>query len=111
LHKQRPPINHSLRRRRLAAGVTESQVAEEVARLVAARTGRDMAIGGNYVSKLERGVITWPNSAYRAAFREFFNAESDAELGFYPSRTRKDVTAAQSLANGGRRHSVVEAWS
>jgi hypothetical protein len=71
--------------------MTESQVAEEVARLVAAQTGRDMAIDGNYVSKLERGVITWPNSAYRQAFRTFFHVLSDAELGFYPSRTRRDA--------------------
>ena len=58
-----------------------------------------MAIGGNYVSKLERGVITWPNRAYRDAFRAFYKAESDAELGFYPSRTRKD---AQQLAPSDR---------
>jgi hypothetical protein len=100
LHK-RPSINHSLRLRRLAAGITESQVAEEVARLVAVRTGRDMAIGGNYVSKLERGVITWPNRAYREAFRAFFHAESDAELGFYPSRTKRDAEHELTPADGG----------
>jgi hypothetical protein len=71
--------------------MTESQVAEEVARLVAAQTGRGHAIDGNYVSKLERGVITWPNRAYRQAFRTLFNVFNDAELGFYPSRTRKDA--------------------
>ena len=91
MHDHRPSINQRLRRRRLAAGIAESQVAEEVARLVCAQTGRDLAIDGNYVSKLERGVITWPNQAYRRAFRTLFNAVSDAELGFYPRRTRKDA--------------------
>jgi hypothetical protein len=91
LQKQRPSINHNLRCRRLAAGITEGQVAEEVARLVTARTGRDLAIDGNYVSKLERGVITWPNRAYREAFRVLFHAVNDAELGFYPRRTRRDA--------------------
>ena len=62
-------INRNLRGRRLAVGITEGQVAEEVSRLVVAQTGRDRAIDGNYVSKLERGVITWPNRAYRQAFR------------------------------------------
>jgi hypothetical protein len=99
LHKQRPLINHKLRCRRLAVGITESQVAEEVARLVSAQTGRDLAIDGNYVSKLERGVITWPNRAYRHAFRTLFNVENDADLGFYPSRTRKD--AEQWLTSRG----------
>lgn len=83
--------NYKLRSKRLAAGITEGQVAEEVARLVAAQTGRELAIDGNYVSKLERGVITWPNRAYRQAFRTLFGVANDAELGFYPSRTRRDA--------------------
>lgn len=91
MHTQSPRINQNLRRRRLTVGITEGQVAEEVARIVAIQTGRELAIDANYVSKLERGVITWPNRAYRNAFRTFFRAASDAELGFYPSRTRRDA--------------------
>jgi hypothetical protein len=101
LQKEQPLINHSLRCRRLAAGITESQVAEEVARLVAAQTGHDLAIDGNYVSKLERGVITWPNRAYRQAFRTLFNAVDDAELGFYSRRTRRDAKRWLASAPGG----------
>jgi hypothetical protein len=71
--------------------MTEDQVGKEVAKIVAIQTGQEMAIDGNYVSKLERGVITWPNRAYREAFRTLFEAASDAELGFYPSRTRRDA--------------------
>lgn len=81
--------------------MTESQVAEEVARIVAAQTGRDHAIDGNYVSKLERGVITWPNRAYRQAFRTLFNVLNDVELGFYPSRTRKDAERWLTSADTG----------
>lgn len=98
MHKQRPLINHKLRARRLAAGVTEDQVAREVARIVAIQTGRELAIDGNYVSKLERGVITWPNRAYRDAFRTLFDAGSDSELGFYPSRTRRDAEQWRMLS-------------
>jgi hypothetical protein len=97
LHTQRPRINHNLRGRRLTVGITEGQVAEEVARLVAVQTGRELAIDANYVSKLERGVITWPNRAYRDAFRTFFGAASDAELGFYPSRARRDAERWRTL--------------
>lgn len=88
---QRHLINYRLRARRLAAGKTESQVAEEIARIVAIRTGRELAIDGNYVSKLERGIITWPNRTYRDAFRELFGAATDAELGFYSRRTISDA--------------------
>ena len=101
----RSPIsNLKLRSKRLAAGITEGQVAEEVARLVAAQTGRELAIDGNYVSKLERGVITWPNRAYREAFRTLFGVANDADLGFYPSRTRRDAEQLEAMAlmeNGG----------
>jgi hypothetical protein len=84
----------------LAAGITESQVAEEVARLVAVQTGRELPIDGNYVSKLERGVITWPNRVYRIAFRTLFNAANDGELGFYCSRTRRDAERWETLSTG-----------
>ena len=86
-----PAGNAKLRSMRLTLGMAERQVAEEVARIVVAQTGRELAIDGNYVSKLERGVITWPNRAYRQAFRTLFGVASDAELGFYPSRTRRDA--------------------
>ena len=93
-----PMGNFKLRSKRLAAGITEGQVAEQVARLVTAQTGRELAIDGNYVSKLERGVITWPNRAYRQAFRTLFGVASDAELGFYPSRTRRDAERLEAMA-------------
>lgn len=100
MHKPRPLVNQKLRCKRLIAGITESQVAEEVARLVAVQTGRELAIDGNYVSKLERGVITWPNRAYRQAFRTLFGAATDAELGFYPSRTRRDAELSRKMRFG-----------
>ena len=103
MDKDRPVGNYNLRCMRLAAGLTEGQVAEEVARLVAAQTGRELAIDGNYVSKLERAVITWPNRAYRQAFRTLFGVANDADLGFYPSRTRRDAERFKAMtarANG-----------
>ena len=86
-----PVINRRLRGRRLAAGLTEAQVAEEIARLVYERVGRQAAIDSNYISKLERGKITWPNRDYRQAFRIFFGVATDAELGFYAMRTKRDT--------------------
>jgi len=101
LDKNSPIGNCKLRAMRLAAGITEGQVAEEVARIVAAQTGRELAINANYVSKLERGVITWPNRAYRQAFRTLFGVAKDADLGFYPSRTRRDAERWTARAKGG----------
>jgi hypothetical protein len=102
LDKERPAGNYKLRSMRLAAGMTEGQVAEEVARIVAAQTGRELAINGNYISKLERGVITWPNRAYRQAFRTLFGVSKDADLGFYPSRTRRDAERWKAITARGK---------
>jgi hypothetical protein len=42
----------------------------------------------NYIGKLERGVIRWPNMRYRQALRAILRAETDAQLGFYMQRRR-----------------------
>ncbi|WIX91066.1 tetratricopeptide repeat protein [Amycolatopsis sp. DG1A-15b] len=44
------------------------------------------AVDDNYVAKLERGTIRWPNARYRAAFRAVLDAGTDADLGFANSR-------------------------
>lgn len=95
-------INSKLRTKRLTAGLTECQLAEAVAQLVTAQTGHKAALDGNYVSKLERGRITWPNSVYRRALRELFDAASDAELGFYAARTRRDAERLLAGSDEGR---------
>lgn len=43
-------------------------------------------LDGHYIAKLERGVIRWPNSRYRAALRAVLGAGDDAELGFRAPR-------------------------
>lgn len=88
-----PRRNDRLRGRRLAAGWTEGQVAEQVRQRVEDVTDRAAALDADYVSKLERGLITWPNREYRDAFRAVFRAATDAELGFYCKRTRRDAAA------------------
>lgn len=78
----------SERNRRLAAarralGLTQIELAERVSR----RLGLDPPLDGYYLSKLERGVHTWPNAEYRQALRAELGAGTDAELGFYSSRS------------------------
>ncbi|MQA16626.1 MAG: hypothetical protein GEV09_21585 [Pseudonocardiaceae bacterium] len=66
--------------------MTQAQLAERVS----ARLGIDPPLDGNYISKLDRGVHTWPNSDYRRAFREELGVQTDAELGFHCSRSRNE---------------------
>lgn len=75
--------NRALAEARRARQLTQTQLADRVS----ARLGVDPPLDGNYISKLERGVHTWPNGDYRRAFREELGAETDAELGFHCSRS------------------------
>lgn len=63
-------------------GQTQQQVAEALSLLV----GYPVEV--EYIGRLERGVITWPNAKYRKAFRTHFGVASDAQLGFYCRRSR-----------------------
>ena len=50
-------------------------------------------LDGNYVGKLERGVIRWPQEDYRAALRAVLGARADTDLGFRrPGRSLATVT-------------------
>jgi hypothetical protein len=71
---------------RAAHRVTEGQLAEQVANYVCRRTGRRPPIDADHVSRIERGLITWPGRDYREAFRAILGADSDADLGFHYSR-------------------------
>ncbi|MGQ0776249.1 MAG: hypothetical protein ACT4NY_17785 [Pseudonocardiales bacterium] len=70
--------------------LTQAQVAEMVAEVVEGATGRRCGIDADYVSKVERGEISWPGAAYRSAFGVVLGAVSDADLGFpVPVRARR----------------------
>ncbi|MQS16150.1 helix-turn-helix transcriptional regulator [Streptomyces kaniharaensis] len=99
--------NVLFRRARLALGLTQRQVAERVCTLVEAVTGRESPFDAGYVSRIERGLITWPHEHYRHALCLVLGAETASELGLiakqvhhrdHPdevsSSTRREVLAA-----------------
>lgn len=73
--------NGRLRQARAARGETQQQVAEAIGALL------KYPVEPEYISRLERGVVAWPNSGHRAALRAHFGVASDAELGFYCRRS------------------------
>lgn len=83
--------NRLLSDARRAHRLAQQQLAEAVNAEHWRRFGKAAAIDAEHVSKFERGVITWPNSRYRAALREVLGADTDAELGFYYRRTAATV--------------------
>lgn len=82
---------------RHARRLTQQQLAEAVGAAHWRLFDREAAIDADHVSKLERGLIRWPNRRYREAFRVVLGATTDAELGFY-SRLR-DTVGADGLTN------------
>ncbi len=64
------------------------------------RTGLDE----NYIGKLERNVVRWPNDLYREALRAVLGAEDEADLGFSPrgSGPRHAVDPAPALSAADR---------
>ncbi|MGQ0777421.1 MAG: hypothetical protein ACT4NY_23920 [Pseudonocardiales bacterium] len=96
-----PVPNRLLLAVRRARRLTQQQVAEAVGAAYYTLFDKEAAIDADYVSKLERGEITWPNARYRAAFRTVLGANTDAELGFYCRRSQATVEA-QELADSAR---------
>jgi hypothetical protein len=84
------PENRHLRdaRRALISSVTGHPVSRDaladMANEWAHRHGKRIALTGNYIGKLERGLYRWPNADYREALRAVLGSDTDADLGFMP---------------------------
>jgi transcriptional regulator with XRE-family HTH domain len=81
--------NNRLSGARLAAGLTQEQLAEVANAEVETLTDHAGGMDADYISKLERGVHTWPNRGYRQALRRVLAVTTDADLGFYSRRTQR----------------------
>ncbi|WP_300013744.1 XRE family transcriptional regulator [Pseudonocardia sp.] len=44
------------------------------------------ALDAHTIARYERGVVRWPSAAYRSALRAVLGVDTDAELGFRPTR-------------------------
>ncbi|MGQ0777072.1 MAG: hypothetical protein ACT4NY_22100 [Pseudonocardiales bacterium] len=93
--------NRAFQLARRSRVLTQAQVAAMVADRVEQATGRRCGIDADYVSKVERGEITWPGDAYRSAFRVVLGATSDADLGFYCSRSSEATLIVASAIVAG----------
>ena len=94
--------NDLLRAAREAAVLTQGQLAELANTEVERGSGTLGAMDADYIGKLERGIHRWPNRHYRTALRHVLGCQSDAELGFFSTRSG-GATVGQSpwQANGG----------
>ncbi|MFI9552720.1 hypothetical protein [Nonomuraea endophytica] len=85
-----PGANQALRTARVRLDSTaapgQPTSRQELADLVNAwiyqRYRRMSCLTANYIGKLERGVVGWPQADYREALRAILHADTDADLGF-----------------------------
>ncbi|WP_253766865.1 XRE family transcriptional regulator [Goodfellowiella coeruleoviolacea] len=73
--------------------MTQEGLAELANAQVERNTGTPGAMDADYISKLERGLHTWPNKHYRRALREVTGASTDIDLGFYSTRNKAATVA------------------
>lgn len=94
--------NEALRRHRHSHRWTQAQTAELVSAEVRSATGRDPELDGNWISRLERGAITWPASQHRSALCKVFQVARDADLGLYPKGAGPKGTEAPAPSDDVR---------
>lgn len=93
--------NRRLTAARSALGLTQEGLAELANAQVENDTGKPGAMDADYISKLERGVHTWPGKQYRRALCTLLGARADADLGFYSTRS-KAATVVGDRFEGAR---------
>lgn len=77
--------NEQLIEARLALGWTQAELATAVAEHILAGTGKTTGIDADYVSRLERGLISWPTKTTRCAL-EVLLGRTARELGLVNRR-------------------------
>lgn len=87
-------VNELLRTLRHKKQLTQAQLAELVRASVAGATGKRCDVDANWISRLERGTISWPNRDYRSALRKVLGVETDADLGLCPRSLQRPPPAA-----------------
>jgi hypothetical protein len=65
--------------------MTRAELADAVCTWIEQTSGSRSALDAHYIGKLERGIVGWPNPAYRAGLREVLHAPSNEALGFAPT--------------------------
>jgi hypothetical protein len=64
--------------------MSRTELADAVRAWIEERTGTRYGLDAHYIAKLERGVIRWPNPAYRAGLCQILHAPGNDALGFAP---------------------------
>lgn len=73
--------------------MSRGELAEAVNSWIFEHHGKVVELDSNYIGKLERGQIRWPQARYREALRAVLRTDADARLGFSGRRHRSSAVA------------------
>ncbi|MFE7503889.1 hypothetical protein [Promicromonospora sp. NPDC057488] len=101
--------NDHLRRRRESTPspsgsglpMTRAELVAAVNQYVWKTTSKECHLDVDTLRRYEKGQSRWPGSTYREGLRAVLGVESDAELGFFPTRRGKSATPRISLGSAG----------
>jgi hypothetical protein len=68
--------------------LSRQEVAELINQWIFDHAHKVVELDANYIGKLERGLIHWPQRVYRDALRAVLRVDTDAQLGLYGTRKR-----------------------
>jgi hypothetical protein len=74
------------------SGLSRPELAKLVVTYLQRTRSKVFPFNANYVGKLERGEIRWPQEEYREALRAILKVNEDADLGFYPKKAHHGRT-------------------
>jgi hypothetical protein len=77
--------------------LTRQELAELVNTWVWDHHHKQVEATANYLGKLEQGIIRWPGTLYREAFRAIFGVSTDSALGFVNARSRRAATKLDNV--------------
>ncbi|GHE32582.1 hypothetical protein GCM10017673_39250 [Streptosporangium violaceochromogenes] len=74
--------------------LSRQELADMVNAWIYQHLSRRVCLSANYIGKMERGVLRWPNDDYRKGLRAVLGVKTDGDLGFRrPRRVPMVITA------------------
>lgn len=78
--------------------MSRQELADRVNAYLFDHTGRPHELDDNYIGKLERGIIRWPQATYREALRAVLGVPADRDLGFVNTRRLRSAPVVRLAA-------------
>ena len=93
--------------------ISRAELAEEVNSYLREASGRTRrhCLDEHTIGRYERGELRWPSAAYREGLRALLRADSDADLGFFPTRRGNTTTPKATKTLPADHDPTIREWN